>query len=91
MENTFIILTISAIGIFVGYTYLSSTEQTQTNNKVLSAPDKITNGFNGIFGNSTLNNNNIPPPPTDPEKLKMYNLALQSIKDLKTRVAIKFE
>ena len=90
MDNTFIILTISAIGIFVGYTYLSSTEQTQTNNKVLSATDKITNGFNGIFGNTTLNNN-IPPPPTDPEKLRMYNLALQSIQDSKTRVIIKLD
>jgi len=90
MDNTFIILTISAIGIFVGYTYLSSTEQTQTNNKVLSAPDKITNGFNGIFGNSTLSSQ-IPPPPTDPEKLKMYNLALQSIQDLKTREVIKLK
>ena len=90
MDNTFIILTISAIGIFVGYTYLSSTEQTQTNNKVLSAPDKITNGFNGIFGNSTLDIGKVAVP-TDPEKLKMYNLALQSIQDLKTREVIKLK
>ena len=90
MENTFIILTIGAIGIFVGYTYLSSTEQTQTNNKVLSAPDKITNGFNGIFGNSTLDSSKVAVP-TDPEKLKMYNLALQSIQDLKTREVIKLK
>ena len=90
MDNTFIILTISAIGIFVGYIYLSSTEQTPTTNKVLTAPDKITNGFNGIFGNTTLDISKVAVP-TDPEKLKMYNLALQSIQDLKTRVAIKLK
>ena len=52
--------------------------------------DKISNGFNGIFGSSTLDISKVTVP-TDPEKLRMYNLALQSIQDLKTRVPIKLD
>ena len=84
MDNTFIVI-VSAIGLFIGYTYLSKSQS-----KTTTVTDKISNGFNGIFGSSTLDISKVTVP-TDPEKLRMYNLALQSIQDLKTRVPIKLD
>jgi len=84
MDNTFIVI-VSAIGLYIGYIYLSKTQS-----KTTSVTDKISNGFNGIFGSSTLDISKVTVP-TDPEKLRMYNLALQSIQDLKTRVPIKLD
>ena len=84
MDNTFIVI-VSAIGLYIGYIYLSKTQS-----KTTSVTDKISNGFNGIFGSSTLDISKVAVP-TDPEKLRMYNLALQSIQDSKTRVIIKLD
>jgi len=61
--NNVIIFTISGIGLFIVYNYYKKPRIKYNANESFDHPppmpiepfDKISNGFNGIFGNNTLN------------------------------------